>query len=248
MASLLRSTSHGNGIAVLADGDGRGFRKFARDQVGIDYLARDFEGINWYRRQVTPHEIEPVFHQGVQSALLWIPAIDGKRVSVEAPLAVTHKYIARAAGHYRDVWPHEKCAPFHGDLTLDNILFQKDKVRFFDWEHFDKDGVEWGLDLVYLALSGLYLPHIVSARKFRPDQYLDEVWYVLAGMGINAQMLTQPHRYLRDLFLQDQRFRTIVDVSPRKLFPMLLNEREAADGDAYFESLMLKFGADKSVN
>ena len=53
--------------------------------------------------------------------------------------------------------------PYHGDLTLSNIIFTKNEVRFIDWENYENNKL-WGLDISYFLLSLIILPSI-SNRK-----------------------------------------------------------------------------------
>ena len=55
--------------------------------------------------------------------------------------------------------------PFHGDLTLDNIVFlNQDSVFFIDWENY-KSKQEWGLDLCYFLISLIVLPSLALKQK-----------------------------------------------------------------------------------
>ena len=239
MASLLRSSSHGNGVAVIADRGGTAFRKLGHGPAAAAYLERDYRGIQWFRRIAQIDGAEPSLIKGETSSLLVVPALPGRQVSVEADSTITQKYVIRALQYYRDIWPNGDQVPFHGDLTLDNILFSEEAVCFFDWEHFNNDGLFWGFDALYLALSSVYLPHIAKSKKLHKRSAHREIWNVLYGMGIDRSILSQPLGSLRDIFTNDTRFRAILDASPRKLFPMILSEIEIEIGDKYFARLVL---------
>ena len=54
--------------------------------------------------------------------------------------------------------------PYHGDLTLSNIIFTKNEVRFIDWENYENNKL-WGLDISYFLLSLIILPSIANRKN-----------------------------------------------------------------------------------
>ena len=241
MTDLLRSSSHGNGVSVLYVSDGPKIHKIADSFNGNSYLKNDFAGIKWYARQAKLQGDAPVLHTSSEMALLKIPMLDGARVSVEAPLVDTAVYVKRALDHYAQTWPRENRVPYHGDLTLDNVLFTDVSVRFFDWEHFDDVGLFWGFDAMYLALSSIFLPHLFRQQKFQPSPSVEKIWRTVADMGVDRQIMVRPLTALYTIFSTDARWADIVASSPRKLFPMQIDPQEIKRVDDYFERVLLSF-------
>ena len=54
--------------------------------------------------------------------------------------------------------------PSHGDLTLDNLIFDKNQIYLIDWENFNKKKDAWGFDLVYFFLSAIFLPNLKKKK------------------------------------------------------------------------------------
>ena len=56
---------------------------------------------------------------------------------------------------------NKKRVYYHGDLTVDNILFNRKKIKFIDWELSGKNEI-WGYDLVYLLISSIFFPYDIN--------------------------------------------------------------------------------------
>ena len=56
------------------------------------------------------------------------------------PLSETKVYIKHLIKHYIKVWPDQKQTSYHGDLTIENVLFtQLNHPLIIDWEYFEKN-------------------------------------------------------------------------------------------------------------
>ena len=65
--------------------------------------------------------------------------------------------IMRSIDHYVKFWPKRPLTKVHGDLTIDNIIYSPNKIRFIDWELYGTSNEIWGYDLVYLVISSIFL-------------------------------------------------------------------------------------------
>jgi len=67
--------------------------------------------------------------------------------------------IEKTIKHYCAVWNKEKAKEFvnlHGDLSIDNILFDNTKIFIIDWEHFAENAAPIGFDVMYLLFESLW--------------------------------------------------------------------------------------------
>ena len=75
-------------------------------------------------------------------------------------------HLDKCINHYFDIWPKNKYSGFHGDLTLDNILFNYSKeITIIDWECFTEKNVLYGADAVYLLISSIVYPNLKKYQK-----------------------------------------------------------------------------------
>ena len=75
----------------------------------------------------------------------------------------------------------------HGDLTVDNILCNKDKIRFIDWELSGLSEEIWGFDLVYLVISFfIAIPFYLSNYQVTLLNSLFEAISGITGTGFSV--------------------------------------------------------------
>jgi hypothetical protein len=172
--------------------------------------------------------------------MLDIPELSGKKISYEASMKHTNKFVLRAISHYESVWPKQDKTPVHGDLTLDNILFEGEQINFFDWEHFTYDGEVWGFDAVYLALSAILLNDLKKNVIDSEENFVIKIWQKLQTIGVDDRFLSRPLGTITDIYKSSRNWSNIISKSPRKLFPMLLTNEQKDYFDTYFSEITSK--------
>ena len=241
MGELLKLTSHGNSISVLRLKRHGIFRKFANSKESVSLLQREYDGIKWYStNQTLASKLPSKLSLQLNGHLLDIPEINGNQVSYEASLSYTKPFVLKAIEHYTLVWPREEKAPVHGDLTMDNILFNDKEVNFFDWEHFSFKGEIWGFDIVYLALSAILLNNLKKNVIENKEIHIIEIWKKLQKVGVNSSFLAQPLKTIIEIYTTNREWNNIITKSPKKLFPMILTTEQKDYFDAYFSNLTSK--------
>ena len=77
----------------------------------------------------------------------------------------TKSLIEILISHYLKVWPKNNITPYHGDLTIDNVLYENlNNPIIIDWEFFQKNEL-WGLDICHLLISSVVLPSLFKKKR-----------------------------------------------------------------------------------
>ena len=56
-------------------------------------------------------------------------------------------YLKLVYKHYIKIFKKKKMTNIHGDLTLDNIIFDNNNISIIDWEFFNAKPKYWGMTL-----------------------------------------------------------------------------------------------------
>lgn len=158
--SLLRNCLHGSSTAIyVKEGCPKIIFKTTVTEDGVSDLLREHEGIKWYgsRRAGMPILASQFFSKHQSYARLEVTHINAKSVKPTSGLRRNIILLERIIRHYAFVWPKSGCAdgkfPIHGDLSLENILFDDRDIYFIDWEHFSVASAPWGFDIIYLLFE-----------------------------------------------------------------------------------------------
>ena len=129
-------------------------------------LTREYNGYKWYFSILKKKKIVSNFRVKKIKNKLELSLIKGKQFRyLNNIVSFDEKVILNIFSQYKLIWPKKKLVPFHGDLTIENIVYLKNKLPIFiDWENYKKKEI-WGLDICYFLISLLTLPAI-SKNKF----------------------------------------------------------------------------------
>ena len=134
------------------------------NQYNNKYLKNELNGYSWYLKRLKRKNIN-IKVKSIKQNYFEIPLILGKKINFWKRIIHLKDRVSIILNHYKEIWPNKLLVPYHGDLTLDNIIFTDDrKVLFIDWENYSEKE-EWGLDLVYFLLSLIILPSITNKKK-----------------------------------------------------------------------------------
>jgi hypothetical protein len=213
MIELIRNCLHGSEIAtyIATTANGKKINKVACTISGIDNLKREIEGWNWYQR------IRSSTNSGILATIIiekknylkiQIPFINGYKGDVNAGLEANEKLAEKAIRHYCDIWPYipGKNAALHGDLSIDNIIFNNDEINFLDWEHFSEAGAPWGFDAVYFLFETLWFgmkSRILPNKK--ESDILQRCLNILVDNGkIAKEIIRNPIQFVKG-FIENNR-------------------------------------------
>ena len=215
--------THKNNVYVVFKKKEKIFRKFCLNKKGANKIENDFNGIKWYCSRNKNLKINFIKNYVKKKNYTYLDtkALKGKKIKSWLPLSKNYKYIKNSLIHYKKVFHYKKKIKIHGDLTLENIFFNKNSVIFIDWEFFNSKKY-WGYDAVYLVLSSICIPFIVNKTFSQRDQYLfKNLWRMLVGMPINKKMIHNPFNYFTHVIKNDKLLNQSRLISKSKFFPLI---------------------------
>lgn len=141
-------------------------------------IKNELKGFNWYLRRLKNfNKSNSILIQKNNNGYS-CTTIKGRKYKFSENFFYKKKLINNVIQHYKNIWPRNRFVPYHGDLTLDNILFIYDRPIFIDWEDFKKKEI-WGLDLCHFIISLIILP-VISRRKKKIDkkniELFSQIW------------------------------------------------------------------------
>ena len=158
---LVRNSPHNNGIETFIDINAELVIKSSYNVEGIGRLNREYFGNQWYFKSSGKQTLKHIYKHPNSSeryCRIYTKYFLGKVGDSSQPLSVNYNLIERAIKHYIEIWPTNKSilAPLHGDFSVGNLIFNKEKVTIIDWEHFVLGAAPWGFDLVNMLYESLY--------------------------------------------------------------------------------------------
>jgi hypothetical protein len=187
MIELIRNCSHGSEIATYIVTDINSRKKILKASTsssGIKNLKNEFEGWNWYKEIRYPLYKEPlcrVVQQKEKYLKIEIQFIEGIKADYRKGIKNNSELLKMIIKHYCKTWPFNKYeySPLHGDLSIDNIIYNSNGINFIDWEHFNLKGAPWGFDALYLLFETLWF-----SMKSRAKPNVDEVNIIKQNLDV----------------------------------------------------------------
>lgn len=155
-------------------------RKFARSSKGLKLLINEYQGFEWYKKQIINKLKSPIKNCEFDLNKNYIDfnLILGKQLNYWDSISSNFIYAQKVTEDYKLIWPKSKFVPCHGDLTLSNVIFRENKHPFIiDWENFYKKE-SWGYDVCYFLISCLVMPSIVFKKKISVNEFIlfEKLW------------------------------------------------------------------------
>ena len=166
-------------------------------------LKNEFDGFNWYlhkyKKNIGKKNLKLKFIK--DHNYINFPIIKASKKQFWTPLKENVKHINILISHYLKVWPkfHKTC--YHGDLTIENVLFENNyRPIIIDWEFFKKKEI-WGLDICHLLISSVILPTLAKNKTYIPLSELKlfkKIWKSFFE-GKKLIYLRDPVEYLKNV-------------------------------------------------
>ena len=218
--------THKNNTSVIFFKKKLFFRKYSKLKKGIEKIEAEYEGLKWYCKK-TNRKSEVIllnYTQKKKFAYIDLKKIEGKKIKSWDTLSKNYFYLKKVYSHYKK-HKLQNSNKTHGDLTFDNIIFNKKKIFIIDWEFFYSKIKFRGYDIVYLFLSAACLPYVIG-KKFSDNDEITfkKLWRMLIKMNLNKKMLLDPFTFFKQLIKKDKILNSSAKLSKSKFFPFIVKK------------------------
>lgn len=223
--SLLRFNQHSNGIIVINNKKKNIFTKISFSINGSALIKNEIRGYTWYLNNIKKKNFL-FFKQNIIFSKLSTKSFFGIKAPWRKNIIKNSKYYILSLKHYEKIWKNKNILPAHGDLTYDNLIFDKKNKNTFiiDWENYKEKGEVWGFDISYLLLSSLILPNIKkrSIHKNEKKKFI-ELWRVTKRKIKSRELRKNPFLFFEKKFKRDVYWNKLSKKYPGKYFLLRIN-------------------------
>ena len=216
--------THTNDVQVIHFKNDNFYTKFSKNKKANKKIYSELAGLSWYckRRKLDPKNIIKNYYVDKNVSYIDIQNLRGKKIKSWKSLSENHNYLKKFLKHYLKYFPKKKLVNIHGDLTLDNILFQKKGPFIIDWEFFKAKKSYYGYDIVYLFLSAACLPYLSYKRFSHEDEYhFRNLWKLLIKSKISNKLIHNPFNFFSNKIKNDHILKKSYKISKAKFFPFI---------------------------
>ena len=187
-------------------------------------MSNEINGLKWYCK-ISGNKIDLIkFNKNTNFYYLDIKFFEGKKNIFYKSLLENENLISRAIDHYADIWPKKSNIRCHGDLTIDNIIYNKNEVKFIDWEMSGVSNEPWGYDLVYLLISSIFFPFEIKKTLDDNEKVsFTKLWNKLKKLNISDNLLKDPFNFLISAHKKKE-WRVAIKDHPKKIYPNLIKK------------------------
>ncbi len=215
--------THKNNVDLFYVHSDQFFRKYSTSKQGIRKINSEKEGLSWYckRVKVNKRNVIRKYYKKKNLAFIDIKKIQGKKIRSWRSLEKNFIFVLKVVNHYKKVFGRKKYSKIHGDLTLDNVLFNKKSLFLIDWEFYGSDKKIWGYDIVYFVLSSVSLPYLAKKSFSAKDKELFiKLWKSLINMKIEKRIIYNPFNFFKNQILKDKFLNINSRLSKKKFYPL----------------------------
>ncbi len=220
--------THKNNTSVIYFKKKGFFRKLSNSKSGIEKIKSEYKGINWYLKKIKKKSKKIILDYKINSDFAYIDLkeIKGKKIKSWNSFKENYNYLIKVIKLYNRYFLIEKLSYIHGDLTFDNIIFEKKNLHIIDWEFFGGDKSVKGYDITYLVLSAACLPHITGKKFTKEDEKLfSRVWLSFINKKFNKKMLLNPFIFFKKKIKSDPILSKSYRLSKSKFFPFITDKQ-----------------------
>ena len=184
------------------NGDVCAVRKLTFSKDGIDELNNECQGLRWYMDERGIQADTNILQEdiGKKTGKLILRYIPGETVDILASPKIIIPRFASMLEHYTEVFSKCDFTVSHGDYSVNNHIFNDDRVHWIiDWEHFNKE-LPPGYDLIYAFCEPFFfwLLHKKSIPQKAVNQGQDYLNRAQKLIGFDKETLQQPGEWLHN--------------------------------------------------
>lgn len=223
MATVLRNPNS-NKIKVIYFSKPQYIRKITSNKRYFNYLQNEIRGLQWYQKYSKNKNVLIKYNKNSNFFFLDIKIFKGKKNIFYKSIEENSFLISKAIDHYLKIWPNKTHVRCHGDLTIDNIIFNENKIKFIDWELSGLSNEPWGYDLIYLLISSIYFPYeIKKTINDNEKNIFIKLWTKLRRLNISYDLLNDPLSFITKVH-KKKRWREAIKDHPKKLYSVFINK------------------------
>ena len=163
MLRLIRNCLHSNAVATFyfEKNQEKSIIKASSCQIGIEQIKQEVNGWKWYQSKRYPNsKTNPcnIIKRNENYIKIKIQYIEGRKEKYSKGIQKNSVLINNIIKHYCNIWQgyKENKFPLHGDLSIDNVITNKDGIHIIDWEHFSPTAAPFGVDAYNLLFEQLW--------------------------------------------------------------------------------------------
>lgn len=223
MATVLRNIEN-NRIKVIYFTKPKYIRKICFNKNYFKYLKNEIQGLNWYGK-VNKKKTDIIkFKKKNDIFYLDIKFFKGEKNIFYDSIKKNELILTKAINHYADKWPKQKKVRCHGDLTIDNIIINKNKVKFIDWELSSPSSEVWGHDIIYLLISSIFFSYDIKKRIDDDEKIVFvKLWSKLKRFKISKTILSDPISYFKKIYNKKE-WQEVIKDHPNKIYPIFIKK------------------------
>ena len=201
MLRLIRNCSHGNEVATFyfEENQKKSILKASSSKTGIEQIKQEEKGWNWYQSKR--------YHNS-KKKLCTIIKINENYIKIKNKFieVCKEKYskgiqknavlVNNVIEHYCNIWHgyKENKFPLHGDLSVDNVITNKDGIHIIDWEYFSLNAAPFGVDAYNLIFEQLWfsMQERKRPKKSEIDVLLDNIRLIISSTVESPFFYDQP--------------------------------------------------------
>jgi 5-methylthioribose kinase len=203
-------------------------RKVSSNKKYFKYLKNEKQGLSWYNSNIKKENSITSCVNNKDFSYIDIKFYKGRKKKFYNSILDNEDILLRAIDHYVSAWPKKKITKCHGDLTLDNIIYNDNEIRFIDWELFGLSQEVWGYDIVYLVISSIFFPFDVNKKISKNEKKtFFKIWSKLHNLNIYDELLLNPISYFSKIY-KKKHWKIAISEHPNKIYPKSINKEFAA--------------------
>ena len=182
-------------ICFLFDKDGllKKVRKSASSVDGIAMLKNEINGLRWYEQRLGDAAFGMTVNSDTSNYFSFECLVfPGKQIKARLGFVKNLPYIYKVLRHYQYYWPMRNKI-VHGDLSIENVIFDQSKVRLIDWENSSFSPELEGFDPLNLIFEQLFFhTRLCDIKKFDFSTLAELLMWCESNSLIPREFLDNP--------------------------------------------------------